>query len=155
MTDRDYLEVAVEQAKISVEQDGFPAGAVIVKDGKIISKGISLGFIFHDPTSHAETAAIREACKMLKTSNLDGATLYENLACCIMCFSVANWAGIFKIVSGCRKTEDMVSKGYYEGKTDVKKLNEEFSRKMELVTLLDFEKESLELIKKWEADIRF
>lgn len=153
MTDKDYLKIAVDQAKESVKQGGFPAGAVIVKDGKIISKGVSRGFLLHDPTSHAETSAIREACRILKTSNLEGATLYENLSACVMCFSVANWAGISRIVSGCRKIEDMVAKGYYEGKTDINRLNKENNRKIELVYLSDFEKESLGLIKQWEKSL--
>jgi tRNA(Arg) A34 adenosine deaminase TadA len=150
MNDRDFLRLALDQARESVKQGGFPAGAVVVKNGKVISKGVSLGFLLNDPTSHAETAAIRKACKILKTSNLEGATLYESLACCAMCFSVANWAGISRIVSGCRKTKDMVSKGYYEGKTDNNKLNKENNRRIELVFMPDFEKESLELIKEWE-----
>lgn len=150
MNDRDFLKLAIGKARESVREGGFPAGAVVVKNGKVISKGISLGDFLNDPTSHAETAAIRKACKILKTSNLEGATLYESLACCVMCFSVANWAGISRIVSGCRKTTDMVLKGYYEGKTDVNRLNKENNRKIELVFIPDFENESLELIKEWE-----
>lgn len=150
MSDKDYLRMAVEQAKESVQKGGFPAGAVIIKDGKVISKGISIGFLLHDPTSHAETAAIREACLTLKTTNLEGAILYESLACCVMCFSVANWAGITKIVSGCKKTSEMVSKKYYEGITDVQMLNEQNTRKIEINFLSDFEEESLNLIKNWE-----
>jgi guanine deaminase len=153
MIDKDYLKIAVEQAKESVKQGGFPAGAIIVKEGKIISRGVSLGFLLHDPTSHAETAAIREACLALGSSNLEGATLYESLSACTMCFSVANWAGISKIVSGCRKTEDMVAKNYYEGKTNVENLNKENNRKIELVYLPDFEKESLDLVKQWEENL--
>lgn len=150
MTDLEYLKIAIDQARKSIEQGGFPAGAIVVKDGKIISRGVSLGFLLHDPTGHAETVAIREACKILGTVDLEGATLYESLASCVMCFSVSNWAGIGKIVYACKKTADMVSKGYYEGKTDVNKLNEENNRKIELVYLPDLENESLELVKQSE-----
>lgn len=150
MDDKGYLKLALEQAKESLQKGGFPAGAVVVKDGEVISKGVSLGFILNDPTSHAETAAIREACSTLKTSNLEGATLYESLACCVMCFSVANWAGISRIISGCKKTADMVTKGYYEGTTDIESLNNQNTRKIELVYIPDFENESLEIIKEWE-----
>lgn len=150
MNDKEYLQLAIDQARKSVEQGGFPAGAVIVKDGKVISKGVSLGSVLHDPTSHAETAAIREACKILKTINLEGATLYENLQCCVMCFSVANWAGISRIVSASKKTSDMVSKLYYEGTTDVHELNKQNTRQIELVYVPEFENESLEIVGKWE-----
>lgn len=149
-TDLEYLKLAIKQAKKSLGEGGFPAGAIIVKDGKIISKATSLGFAINDPTSHAEIAAIREACKTLGTSDLGGATLYENLSSCIMCFSAANWAGVKRLVSGCKKMPDLVSKRYYEGETDISKLNEENTRKMELVYLPGLENESLDLIKEYE-----
>lgn len=150
MTDRRYFQLAVEQAGESVNQGGFPAGAILVKDDKIISAGVSLGFILNDPTSHAETSAIRQACQHLKTSDLSGATLYASLQPCLMCFSVANWAGISRIVYGCKKTDDMVSKSYYEGRTDLSKVNEENNRKIEFVYLSDFEQEIFDLVNKWE-----
>lgn len=150
MKDLGFLKSAVEQAKESVKEGGFPAGAVVVKDGEIISKGISIGFLLHDPTSHAETASIREACKNLRTTDLNGFTLYASLQPCLMCFSVANWAGVSRIVYGCNKTEEMVKKNYYEGKTDIEKINEQNNRKIELLYIPDFEKEMLDLINKWE-----
>ena len=112
MNDKDFLKLAVEQAKKSVAEGGFPAGAVIVKDGEVIAEGISLGRMLNDPTEHAETSAVRKACKDIK-SYLEGATLYGSLECCNMCFSVANWAGITKVVYGCRKTSEMVNKSYH------------------------------------------
>lgn len=147
---KEYLKRAIELAKESVEKGGFPAGALIVKDGKIITEGLSLGNLINDSTAHAETTAIREACKALKTTNLEGATLYASLQCCAMCFSAANWAGISNIVIACRKTSDMVSKGYYEGFTSVQELNQLNTRKIELNYILDFEEEVLQLIRDWE-----
>lgn len=150
MDDKKFLQLAIEQAKKSIAEGGFPAGAIIVKDGKIISEGVSLGFLLHDPTEHAETSAIRKACQILQTTDLTGATLYESLACCLMCFSVANWAGISRIVTACRKTPEMVKKGYYEGSTDVDRINEENNKKIELAFLGDYEDASYALVKEWE-----
>ena len=150
MNDNDYLKLAVEQAKKSIEEGGFPAGAVIVKDRKVITEGVSLGFKLHDPTEHAETSAIRKACKTVGSANLDGATLYGSLECCNMCFSVANWSGISKVVYACRKTPEMVMKFYYEGLTDNKILNESNNNKIEIVFIPDFEQEMLDLVKSWE-----
>lgn len=152
MEDKKYLKLAVEQAKKSVEEGGFPAGSVVVKSNEIISKGVSLGFKLNDPTSHAETSSIREACKKLETPDLDGATLYASLEPCLMCFSVSNWAGISRIVFGCNKTEEMVKKLYYEGSNSLTKINEQNSKKIELVYIPDFEQEMLELIKDWERN---
>lgn len=149
MNDKDYLKLAVEQAKKSVNEGGFPAGAVVVKDGKVIAEGISLGRKLHDPTEHAETSAIRKSCQKL-SSYLDGATLYGSLECCNMCFLVANWSGISRIVYACRKTSEMVKKFYYEGLTDNKILNESNNNKIEIVFIPDFEQEMLKLVKNWE-----
>lgn len=151
MDDKDYLQLAVKQAKRSVQEGGFPAGAVVVKDGDIISEGASLGFKLNDPTSHAETASVRAACKKLETTSLTCATLYASLQPCLMCFSVANWSGISRIVFGCKKTAEMVRKNYYEGFTNVDKINEENNRKIELIFLPDFEQEMLDLVKSWET----
>lgn len=152
MTDKDYLKIAIEQTKKSVEADGFPAGAIVVKNGEIISRGISVGFKLNDPTSHAESASIREACDILHTSNLDGAVLYAALQPCVMCFSVANWAGISKIVYGCKKIDEMAAKGYYEGLNNIGELNEKNNRKIELEYIAYFENEILDLIKEWESN---
>ncbi|MBI1979011.1 MAG: nucleoside deaminase [Candidatus Aenigmarchaeota archaeon] len=145
-----YLKHAIELAKESVKKGGFPAGAVVIKGGKVVSEGISIGNILHDPTSHAETAAIREACKKLNTSNLEGCTLYESLQSCVMCFSVAYWAGISRIVYASKKTSEMISKFYYEGSTDNKKLNKENNREIELIYVPDLGKDSLDIVREWE-----
>jgi len=150
MQDKDFLKLAVEQGKKSMEQGGFPAGAVVVKDGKIISEGVSLGYTLHDPTEHAETSAIKKACKSVGSSNLGGATLYESLECCNMCFSVANWGGISRIVYACRKTPDMIKKFYYEGATKNDDINITNNNQIEIVFIPDFEQEVLATVKEWE-----
>ena len=148
--DKRYVQKAVRLARRSVAEGGFPAGALVVKDSKVISEGISIGFELHDPTSHAETASIRKACQELKTLDLKGAILYESLECCLMCFSVAYWAGISKIIYACRKTPEMVNKFYYEGFSDNNKINKENNRNIELIFIPDFERESLGIVREWE-----
>jgi len=144
------MQIAIEQAIKSVKEGGFPAGAIIVKDGRVISKGISIGSKNHDPSGHAETSAIREACKELKTTNLEGATMYESLECCVMCFSVAYWSGISRIVYACKKTPQMISKGYYEGDANNQSLNKKNNRQMKLVFASEFENDSLAVVELWE-----
>ena len=85
--DREFLLKAIEKAKESVVKGGFPAGAIVVKDGRIIGSGISIGMSLNDPTSHGEMSSIRDACKNLEVSNLSGATLYASMHPCLMCFS--------------------------------------------------------------------
>ncbi len=152
MGDLDLLRRAVGQAKKSVKEGGFPAGAIVVKDNKIVSRGISIGYKLHDPTSHAETASMRSACRKLKTTDLSGATLYASLQPCLMCFSVANWAGISKIIYGCRKTKEMIDRKYYEGRVEIEEVNKQNNRQIELVYLSDFEQEMLDLAEKWGSE---
>jgi len=152
--DKKFLKKAIKQAEKSFKKGGFPAGAVVVKDGKIISEGLSLGNLLNDPTEHSETSAIRKACKKLKTIDLSDCTLYCSLQPCLMCFSVANWAGIKRIVYGCKKTDQMAKKNYYEGLNQIEEINRKNNHQIELEYIGDFENEILDLVKKWEAKIR-
>ncbi len=150
MKDEHYLKIAVEQARKSIEAHGFPDGAIVVKDDSIVGRGISIGNVLHDPTAHAESVAIRDACKYSKTTSLAQATLYASLEPCNMCFCASAWAGIKRIVYAYRKTPEMIDKKYYEGSVSSEELNAKNSHKIEIVFLPDFEEEMKVLISKWE-----
>lgn len=95
--------MAIDQAMKS----SWPFGAVIVKDGKVISvAGSGDGVDYeHDPTAHAEVNAIRRASQILKTGNLKGAILYASCEPCALCFGATWYAGIKNIVYGTALTE--------------------------------------------------
>ena len=76
---------------------GGPFGAVIVKDGKIISEGWNQVTSSNDPTAHAEIVAIRKACEKLEAFDLNGAEIYTSCEPCPMCLSAIYWARIDKI----------------------------------------------------------
>jgi tRNA(adenine34) deaminase len=151
--DKKFLKQAVKQASISLQKGGFPAGAVLIKDDKVIAKGVSLRDILHDPTEHSETSCIRKACKKLKTANLSGSILYASLEPCLMCFSVANQAGVSKIFFGCRKNQHMVDINCYEGMNNSADINKLNNRKIDLKYIGDFEAESLKLLSDWEKSL--
>ena len=68
-----FMKIAINEAKKGISLGhGGPFGAVIVKDGKIISKGHNHVVVNNDPTCHGEIDAIRKACKTLKTFDLSG-----------------------------------------------------------------------------------
>lgn len=79
----DYMQIAIEESKKS-EKD-VPVGAVIVKDGKIISKAHNTKEVENDSTAHAEINALRIAQKFLKTWHLDDCEMYVTLEPCPMC----------------------------------------------------------------------
>ena len=77
----------------NVEQgNGGPFGAIVVKDGKIIAHGINQVTSSNDPTAHAEVVAIRAACKVLNTFQLNGCEIYTSCEPCPMCLGAIYWA---------------------------------------------------------------
>lgn len=89
------MKLAIRLSEKNVlDRIGGPFGAVIVKDGKVIAKSANRVTATNDPTAHAEVAAIRIACKKLKTFDLTGCTVYTSCEPCPMCLSAAYWAKI-------------------------------------------------------------
>ncbi|MBU3714470.1 MAG: nucleoside deaminase, partial [Ferruginibacter sp.] len=74
------------------ENKGGPFGAVVVKEGKIISRGTNCVTAHNDPTAHAEVVAIREACKILNSFQLAGCEIYSSCEPCPMCLAAIYWA---------------------------------------------------------------
>jgi tRNA(Arg) A34 adenosine deaminase TadA len=79
------------------EKIAGPFGAVIVRDGAIVGEGQARSEPEHDPTWHAEIAAIRDACRRLKTTDLSGCTLYTSCECCAMCHAACWRARVSRI----------------------------------------------------------
>ncbi len=95
-----FMTKAAELAEKSVDEGGGPFGAVIVRDGKIISTGVNRVTVDNDPTAHAEVNAIRSACSKEATFNLKGCVVYCSCEPCPMCLSALYWAGVDKIYYG-------------------------------------------------------
>lgn len=76
---------------------GGPFGAVIVKDGKVISEGYNQVLGTNDPTAHAEITAIRKACEVVGSFDLSGCEIYTSCEPCPMCLSAIYWARLDKI----------------------------------------------------------
>jgi len=101
-----FMKIAFEEAKKGIWADhGGPFGSVIVKDGKIVSKGHNHVVVNNDPTCHGEIDAIRKACKKLKTFDLSGCEIYTTGFPCPMCFCAILWANIDKVYYGCNTTD--------------------------------------------------
>jgi len=79
---------------------GGPFGAVVVRDGKVVGRGSNQVTSANDPTAHAEIVAIREACKRLKTFQLDDCDLYTSCEPCPMCLSAIYWARLGNVFYG-------------------------------------------------------
>ena len=109
---KEYMDVAIDLSDDNFEKNyGGPFGACIVKDGKIIGKGINRVIKNMDPTAHAEVMAIRNACKNIKSHDLSGCILYTSCYPCPMCLSAIIWANIKKVYYGNTK-EDAANIGF-------------------------------------------
>ena len=108
----EFMEVAIDLSYDNFDKNyGGPFGACVVKDGKIIGKGINKVIKNNDPTAHAEIVAIRDACKSLKSHDLSGCELYTSCYPCPMCLSAIIWANIKKVYYGNTK-EDAANIGF-------------------------------------------
>ena len=86
---REAIRLSIENVNYG---NGGPFGAVIVKDNKIIARGVNRVTSDNDPTAHAEVVAIRNACKELGTFQLDGCEIYTSCEPCPMCLGAIYWA---------------------------------------------------------------
>jgi guanine deaminase len=149
--DKDFLKQSIELSKKSVEQGGFPVGAIIVKDGVVISQGLSNGKNNKDATSHAEIEVIRNASQKLNTRDLFDCEIFSSMEPCLMCFSAFYWAKIKKIVYAVGK--DKLSKQHYEGLHSLEEINLKNNRKIEIVQIKELENDALSIIKEWENNL--
>lgn len=89
----EFMQEAINLSVSNVEDGrGGPFGAVVVKEGKIIARGVNQVTSSNDPTAHAEVVAIRNACAALNAFQLDGCEIYTSCEPCPMCLGAIYWA---------------------------------------------------------------
>ena len=98
--DRQFMEQALEQARLAALAGEVPVGAVIVRNGEVISKAFNQPITNHDPSAHAEILALRDAALSAENYRLPGTTLYVTLEPCIMCAGAMLHARVDRIVYG-------------------------------------------------------
>ena len=79
---------------------GGPFGALIVRNGEILSEAVNQVTSTNDPTAHAEVLAIRRACEKLGTFELRDCVLYTSCEPCPMCLGAVYWARLSHIYFG-------------------------------------------------------
>lgn len=144
----DFMLEAIRLSKENIDNGGGPFGAVIVKDGKIIAKGVNRVTINNDPTAHAEVTAIREAAKTLNNFDLSGCEIYTSCEPCPMCLGAIYWSHLDKIYYGNTKI-DAKNIGFDDAFIYEEILIPLENRKLPISQLL--QTEALEAFKKWTA----
>ena len=105
MSNEELMRVAIEAAVENVKNGGGPFGAVIARNGEIVSVGTNRVTPNNDPTAHAEISAIRAACTALGTFDLSGCEIFTSCEPCPMCLGAIYWAHLDKIYYGCNKKD--------------------------------------------------
>ena len=143
------MKKAIELSIKNTKNNGGPFGAVISKNGEIISKSVNRVTKDNDPTAHAEILAIRKAAKQLKTFDLSGCTIYCSCEPCPMCLGAIYWARIDKIFYACNRS-DAKNHGF-DDEYLYKEINLPIGqRKISFNQLL--RNEALEAFEKWEMN---
>ena len=95
-----FMKAALRCAQKGLEEGEVPIGAVVVCDGKIISRGHNRRTKKQIATAHAEVEAIEKACKKLKSWRIPECELYVTLEPCPMCMGAMLNARIKKVYFG-------------------------------------------------------
>lgn len=90
--------MAMKEAEKAREKNEVPVGAVIVLDGKIVSRGHNTKETTDDPTAHAEIVTLKRAARKLNSWRLIDTTLYVTLEPCLMCMGGVIQARIPRLV---------------------------------------------------------
>ena len=95
-----WMRLALEQAQLAALAGEVPVGAVVVRGGVLLATGRNAPIAGHDPTAHAEIAALRAAAQTVGNYRLDGCSLYVTLEPCAMCSGAMLHARLDRVVFG-------------------------------------------------------
>jgi tRNA(adenine34) deaminase len=102
LNDRDYMMMALEEARLAAEEGEVPVGAVLVKDDEVLARTHNLREATGNPMDHAELLALKEGASRLGGWRLDGSILYVTLEPCPMCAGALVQARVARLVFGAR-----------------------------------------------------
>ena len=104
--DRKFFDIAFLEAKKAFDLNEVPIAAVIIKDGKVVSKAYNQKEIKHCCLYHAEIIAIKEASNVLNNWRLDDCEMYVTLDPCPMCASAIKQSRIKKVYSALSNSDN-------------------------------------------------
>jgi len=97
----EFMNAAIEEAKLGLQEGGIPIGSVLVRDGKIIGRGHNRRVQNNDPLAHAEIECLRDAGRI---GSYSGTILFSTLMPCYLCSGAITQFGIEKLVIGESRT---------------------------------------------------
>jgi tRNA(adenine34) deaminase len=100
MKDEYFMRMALKEAERAYDEGEVPVGAIVVIDGKIVSRGYNMVEKLNDSTAHAEIIALTSAFNALGSKYLPDATLYVTVEPCLMCAGALHWSKTGRVVWG-------------------------------------------------------
>lgn len=94
-----FLQAAIDEAQLGLQEGGIPIGSVLVIDNKIVGRGHNRRIQNSSAILHAEMDCIENAGR-LTANDYQRATLYSTLSPCDMCSGTALLYKIPKIIVG-------------------------------------------------------
>jgi tRNA(adenine34) deaminase len=94
------MQAALDEARAAAQRGEVPIGAIVVHDGRILSRAGNRTITDCDPTAHAEIVALRSAALEIKNHRLLDATLYVTIEPCSMCAGAMIQARIARLAYG-------------------------------------------------------
>ena len=134
--DEFFMNEAIREAKLALEEEEIPIGAIVVCRGKIIGRGHNLTERLTDVSAHAEMQALTAAVNAIGGKYLPECTLYVTLEPCVMCAGASYWFQLSRIVFGA-----------YDTRMGFGRLNQKITHPKTLITGGIHENECAELIK--------
>lgn len=101
MYEQKFMDLVIDVSRKALTIPGTqPFGAILVRNGAIVGEGLNHEIAKHDPTSHGEIEAIRDACKHLETNDLGDCTMYAIGEPCPMCTVAIRLAKVSRVYYG-------------------------------------------------------
>jgi creatinine deaminase len=97
----EFMQAAIDEARMGRQQGGIPIGSVLMRDGKIVSRGHNKRVQERDPIAHGEMDALRNAGRQRTYRDT---VLYTTLMPCYMCAGTIVQFKIPKVVVGEART---------------------------------------------------
>ena len=128
-----FVAMAIEEARKGLRLGEQPFGSVIVRDGEVVGRAYNIVNSSGDPTTHAETSAVRDAAANLKGSDWKGCTLYTSCDPCPMCAGATMFSGIERLVVGARSAKLAELRGESPRTYSAESLAEQMHMKLEVI----------------------
>lgn len=102
-----FMQMAIDQAKLSLKKNDYPVGAVLIIDNSYIDKARNKICSKNNWIDHAEQLLIKKNSKIIQKSIRQNSTveIYTTLEPCLMCLGTINMNRISKIIYACPDPE--------------------------------------------------